>query len=133
MKVSKEAQKIFTPHQKLGVRIKKNAVNPFGSTAFETFLKMRKRRPKYQLYIHLRNSYMTFSCPDDKFFEPVYLAIDEKLWVEILNIFELIWYTTKKSPQMESFDTIWGAFLLNLTNSPSLFPIICIKNSYIVN
>ncbi len=94
MKLAKEAQKIFTPHKKLVVQIKKNAVNPFDSTAFEKFLEMRKRRPKYQLYIHLRNHYMTFSCPDDKYFESVYFPIDNKLWVEIFDIFEIV--TEKK-------------------------------------
>lgn len=51
---------------------------------------MRDSRPNYQLYIHLRNHYMTFSCPTEKYFEPVYMEIDDKLWVEILNLFEII-------------------------------------------
>lgn len=86
----KKAQKIFTPHQKLHVRIRSEAKNPFGNLAFQKLLEMRDSRPNYQLYIHLRNHYMTFSCPTEKYFEPVYMEIDDKLWVEILNLFEII-------------------------------------------
>lgn len=89
-KKAKEAKKIFIPHQHITVRIKKDATNPFASTAFGKFLEMQEVRPIYNLYIHLRDNYMSFSCPTCKEFDTVKMPIDDKLWVELLCLFEIL-------------------------------------------
>ena len=87
-----EAKKTFTPHKKLKVRIKDDATNPFGLYMFEHFLRMREeqQRSVYELYIHTRDGYMSFSCPECENFETDRLKIDDKLWVEILCMFEIV-------------------------------------------
>ena len=89
-KQANKAKKKFPTHQYLTVRIKPDAKNPFGSTTFEKFLKMKNERPVYRLYIHLCYGYMSFSCPACKQMDTVRMPIDDKLWVEILKIFEII-------------------------------------------
>ena len=88
-KKAQHAKKIFTPHQKLTVRIKEDATNPFNSTVFNKLWEMKKQRPVYNLYIHLRDSYITISCPTCKELDPIRLPIDEKLWVELLCFFQI--------------------------------------------
>ena len=85
-----KSKKIFLPHTMYTVRIKKHAKNPFGDTVFAKFLEHKKERPIYQLYIHLRDNYMSFSCPDCPAMDTVKKRIDDKLWVEILELFQIV-------------------------------------------
>lgn len=89
-KKAQESKKIFTPHKKLTVRIKKDASNPFNSTVFKKFLEMQEQRPIYNLYIHLRDKYMSLSCPTCKELDTIKIPIDNKLWVELLCMFDII-------------------------------------------
>ena len=86
-----KSKKTFAPHKKLKVRIKDDAVNPFGLYMFEHFLRMREeqQRSVYELYIHTRDGYMSFSCPSCEAMDTARQPIDDKLWVEILCMFEL--------------------------------------------
>ena len=87
-----EAKKTFTPHKKLKVRIKDDATNPFGLYMFEHFLLMKEEhgRSIYELYIHTRDGYMSFSCPSCEAMDTARQPIDDKLWVEILCMFEIV-------------------------------------------
>lgn len=89
----KKAKKTFPAHKELIMRIKENAVNPFGSSIFETFLRNQKtpiNRKKYNLYIHLRDNYMRFSTSPPDVFEDIRLPIDNLLWIEIYYTFKVI-------------------------------------------
>ena len=84
------AKKIFIPNRELFVRIKKDAHSPFGQLMFEHYLLMQQKyqRSVYKLYIHLKHGYISFSCPGETRLDISRLRIDDKLWVEILCMFE---------------------------------------------
>lgn len=93
----KAAKKIFTPHKELLVRVKENAQNPLGQYMFDFFLLVKDIRPTYKLYIHTQNGYATFSAPDEQHkLEPARIRIDDGLWIELLNIFEVVPAKEKK-------------------------------------
>ncbi len=87
----KMAQKAFPVHKELTVRLRKEAKNPFGSSVFDSFLRNRKKRQNYHMYIHLRDNYIRFSTAEKKdTFQEIRLPIDDKLWIEIKAMFVLI-------------------------------------------
>lgn len=93
----KAAKKIFTPHKELLVRVREDAQNPLGQYMFDFFLLVKDIRPKYKLYIHTRNGYATFSAPDEQhLLQPIRIRIDAGLWIELLNIFEVVPAKEKK-------------------------------------
>lgn len=94
----KASKKIFTPHKELLVRVREGAQNPLGQYMFDFFLLVKDIRPTYKLYIHTRNGYATFSAPDEQSkLEPIRIRIDNGLWIELLNIFEVIPTKEKKN------------------------------------
>ncbi len=86
------AKKIFTPNTELFVRIKKGAHNPFGQFMFDHYLVMQEKyqRSTYKLYIHLKHGYISFSCPSEPRMGTSRLRLDEKLWIELMCMFEPI-------------------------------------------
>lgn len=86
----KEAKETFPSHQTIRLRVKKHPVNPFNSSIMGKIIEMSKLHPEYIFYIHEKYNYLTYHCPSIENFEPVRIRIDNKLWVELLSVFELV-------------------------------------------
>lgn len=86
----REAKKTFPSHCKIRLRIKEYPVNPYNSTYMEKIIEMRHFHPEYEFYIHERDKYVRYSCSTIENFEPVKIQIDDKLWIELLSVFNFV-------------------------------------------
>lgn len=85
------SQKTFPSHKKLLIRVKKSPSNPFNSSIFGKIIEMSSF-PKYQLYIHTNEncSYITLYSLSIKNSEDIKLPLDDKLWIELLFVFDFV-------------------------------------------
>lgn len=84
----REAKKTFPSHRKIRLRIKQNPVNPFNSATMDKFIHTRDIHPEYDAYIHEDYMSIRYINTDKKISAP--LRIDDKLWIELLSVFELV-------------------------------------------
>lgn len=82
----KKAKKTFPTHKKLLVRIKENPKNPFNSFTFEKLIRDKDLNSEFVIYIH--ENYIKIISKEVKNFVPIKLTLDNKLWIEIYNIFD---------------------------------------------
>lgn len=84
----KKAKKTFPTHKKLLVRIKDSPTNPFYSFAFEKLIRDKELYSEFIIYIH--EDYVKLISKQITNFEPVKLALDSKLWIELYEVFDFI-------------------------------------------
>lgn len=84
-----KARKKFPVHKRISVRVKEVPVNPFNSLVFDKIIQMKKD-PEYEIYIHQRDGYLTYNSVSIKNFEPVRLPLDDKLWIELYSVFDVV-------------------------------------------
>ncbi len=82
----KEAKKKFPLHKQLVVYVKENPVNLYDSVMFDNIIR-KSNYPAYSLYIH--DDYITLWALNIPNAEPIKLIIDDKLWEELYNIFDV--------------------------------------------
>lgn len=84
-----KSRKKFPIHKRISVRVKKKPTNPFGSLSFAKIIET-KEDPDYEIYIHSKYGYLTYQSVSIKNFEAVRLPIDDKLWIELYCVFDVI-------------------------------------------
>ena len=83
-----EAQKKFPSHKRIYVHVKENPSNPFNASYWGKVIEMKDTDPKYIIYIH--DDYLSYRSRTIKNFEPVRILLDDKLWIELLSIFDVV-------------------------------------------
>ena len=83
-----KAQLKFPKHKRIYVRVKEKPLNPFHSSIFDQVIQISKVHSKYILYIH--DDYLTYESQTIENFEPVRLLLDDKLWIELISVFDVI-------------------------------------------
>lgn len=84
-----KSRKKFPVHKRISVRVKKKPKNPFNSSAFSKIIEMKKD-PEYEIYIHSRDGYLTYQSVSIENFEAVRLPLDDKLWIELYCVFDIV-------------------------------------------
>ena len=86
------SQRTFPSHKKLLIRVKKSPVNPFNSSIFEKAILQMDSYSEYELYIHERDNYLTLTLKSSTIsnVEGSKIQLDDKLWIELLFVFDFI-------------------------------------------
>ena len=84
----KESKKTFPKHKKILVRIKDFPENPFNSLTFEKLIRDKALYSEFILYIH--DEYLRINSKQIKNYEKVKIPLDQKLWIEIYEVFDFI-------------------------------------------
>lgn len=88
LSILKKSKKTFPKHKKLLVRIKDSPRNPFNSFTFDKLIRNKELYSKFIIYIH--ENYVRIESKQIKNFEPVKLALDYKLWIELYEVFDFV-------------------------------------------
>lgn len=90
-KIIKESKRKFHKHKWIHVYVKQDASVPYENPLFTKIISDSKneklKHTKFVLYIH--EEYLTISSKDF-IFDPVKIAIDDKLWIELYCVFNLV-------------------------------------------
>lgn len=87
--IIKESKKQFLSHSWLRIIVKKDPHNPYGNMIFEKIIhdSIFLNHTKYAIYIH--DKYISIRSLKYECFEPIKILLDNKLWIELYNVFEI--------------------------------------------
>lgn len=89
--IIKESKKRFKKHHLLHVTVKDDAnLLPFDISPFTSIIEHSKdelQHKNYVIYVH--DKYLTIKA-DEFVFEPVKLLFDDKLWIELYYVFDVL-------------------------------------------
>lgn len=89
-KIIKKAKRKFPKHEWIYVRVKEYATVPYEASFFHKIVTDSKKlgHTDYKLYIH--DDRMSIRSRQFPLFEPIYVDLDDKLWIELFYVFKVV-------------------------------------------